>query len=88
MAESVTMALAAHVGKPDAHGSSTRRAAGRWTRAGRSPTRWPRTRRDSPRWLDRDAIDAALRAGDYLGVSSQFIGRVLRRNRRQGITHD
>ena len=76
MAESVTMALAVKVGKPEAHRLIERAAAGATARGvpfsealGSDP--------EVMRHLDRQAIEDALIPEDYLGVSAQFIGRVL-----------
>ena len=76
LAESVTMTLAAHVGKPEAHRLVERAAA----RAGDGGVTFADALAADPdvtRHLDRQAIEDALVPEDYLGVSAQFIGRVL-----------
>ena len=76
LAESVMMALAPHVGKADAHAivdQAARRAMDESRSFADALAQDPRI----ARWLDRDAIEAALRPDHYLGVSLQFIGRVL-----------
>ncbi len=76
MAEAVMMALAAHVGKPQAHAlveRAARRAFDEGTPFASSLAGDP----EISRWLDRREIDDALRPEDYLGVSTQFVARVL-----------
>ncbi len=75
MAESVAMALAAHVGKPEAH-RLVERAAAKVSDGGSFADALAADP-DVTRHLDRQAIEDALVPDDYLGVSSQFIGRVL-----------
>ena len=76
MAESVTMALAVHVGKPEAH-RLVERAAARVGDGGVTFADALAADPDVTRHLDRQAIEDALVPDDYLGVSAQFIGRVL-----------
>jgi 3-carboxy-cis,cis-muconate cycloisomerase len=76
MAEAVVMALAAHVGKAQAHGlvdRAARRAVDDGTSLADALAEDP----EIARWLDRGAIADALRPEDYLGVSAQFVARVL-----------
>ena len=76
MAESVAMALAPHVGKPEAH-RLVERAAAKVGDGGASFADALAADPDVTRHLDRQAIEDALVPDDYLGVSAQFIGRVL-----------
>jgi 3-carboxy-cis,cis-muconate cycloisomerase len=76
MAEAVTMALAAHVGKTEAH-ALVDRAARHAIDEGRSFADSLAGDPEIARWLDRTAIADALQPEDYLGVSAQFIARVL-----------
>ena len=76
MAEAVVMALAAHVGKAEAH-ALVDRAARRAIDEGRSFAGSLAEDPEISRWLDRAAIADALQPEDYLGVSAQFIARVL-----------
>ncbi len=76
MAESVAMALAAHIGKPEAH-RLVEQAATQAVERGVSFAEALAADPNVTRHLDRGAIEDALVAEDYLGVSAQFIGRVL-----------
>ena len=76
MAEAVMMALAAHVGKPQAH-ALVERAARRALAEGRPFADSLEGDPEISRWLDRRGIEDALRPEDYLGVSAQFVARVL-----------
>ena len=76
MAESVAMALAAHIGKPEAH-RLVEQAATQAVERGVSFAEALAANPNVTRHLDRGAIEDALVAEDYLGVSAQFIGRVL-----------
>jgi len=76
MAESVTMALAAHIGKSEAH-RLVERAAAQVSDRGTAFADALAADPDVTRHLDRQAIEDALVPEDYLGVSAQFIGRVL-----------
>ena len=76
MAESVTMKLAAHVGKAEAHAlvdGAVRRAADEGRRFADTLCEDPRI----SRWLEPEALADALEPEDYLGVAAQFVGRVL-----------
>ena len=76
MAEAIMMALAVHVGKTDAHAlvdQAARRVLDDGISFADSLASDPRV----ARWLDRAAIADALQPDDYLGMSAQFIGRVL-----------
>jgi 3-carboxy-cis,cis-muconate cycloisomerase len=76
MAESVMMALAVHVGKPEAH-ALVERAASRATDEAIPFADALAGDPDIARWLDRREIEDALRPEDYLGVSAQLVARVL-----------
>jgi len=80
MAESVAMALAARIGKPEAH-RLVERAAAQATERGIAFVEALNADPEVTRHLNRGAIDDALVADDYLGVSAQFIGRVLAASR-------
>jgi 3-carboxy-cis,cis-muconate cycloisomerase len=76
MSEAVMMALAVHVGKPKAH-ALVNQAVRRVLDEGRPFADALAEDPQIARWLDRAAIGQALQPEGHLGVSAQFIDRVL-----------
>jgi 3-carboxy-cis,cis-muconate cycloisomerase len=76
MAEAVMMALAVHVGKSEAH-TLVDEAARRTLEEGILFADALAADSRITRWMGRSAIEDALEPDDYLGVTPQFIGRVL-----------